>query len=96
MRCHWTQGAVKHLSAIHEHLAQTSPTYARETVERLTSRSHQVLRFPLSGRKVPEYEIHNVREVIEGHYRIIYRVLPEQVDVLAVIHTARQLPRKFR
>jgi plasmid stabilization system protein ParE len=33
-----------------------------------------------------------VREVIEGAYRIIYRILLDRVDVVAVIHGARELP----
>jgi plasmid stabilization system protein ParE len=41
---------------------------------------------------VPEYEQENVREVIEGAYRIIYLILPHQIDVLAVVHSARELP----
>jgi len=32
-----------------------------------------------------------VREVIEGHYRIIYFIKPDQIDVLAVIHGARDI-----
>ena len=61
-------------------------------VDRLTSRSKQLARFPESGRIVPEYEQPDVREVIEGAYRVIYRVLPDQLDVLAVVHSARELP----
>ena len=32
-----------------------------------------------------------VREIIEEPYRIIYRVKPNQVDIIAVIHGARNL-----
>lgn len=41
---------------------------------------------------VPEYEQEDVREVLEGAYRIIYRILPQQIDVLAVVDSARELP----
>jgi plasmid stabilization system protein ParE len=41
---------------------------------------------------VPEYDAENVREVIDKPYRIIYRIKPDQVDVLAVIHGAQRLP----
>ena len=60
-------------------------------VDRLTRRSVQIGEFPLSGRTVPEYEMSQVREVIEGPYRIIYWVKPDQIDVLAVIHGARDV-----
>jgi len=40
---------------------------------------------------VLEYEAEDIREIIEKPYRIIYRIKPEQIDVLAVIHGAQLL-----
>ena len=62
-------------------------------VDRLTCRSQQIADFPLSGRRVPEYEIDQIREVIEGPYRIIYYIKPDQIDVLAVLHGAQDALR---
>jgi toxin ParE1/3/4 len=92
VRVHWTDTAAAHLTALHDYIALDSSFYARRTVDRLTSRSKQLARYPHSGRMVPEYEQEDVREVIEGAYRIIYRILPQQIDVLAVVHSARELP----
>ena len=58
-------------------------------VDRLTGRSEQIADFPFSGRRVPEYEIDQIREIIEGPYRIIYYIKSDQIDVLAVIHGAQ-------
>jgi plasmid stabilization system protein ParE len=41
---------------------------------------------------VPEYEVPDIREVIERPYRIIYRIKADQIDVLAVVHSAQLLP----
>ena len=41
---------------------------------------------------VPEYQDIDIREVIEPPYRIVYRVTPNRVDVLAVFHGAQLLP----
>ena len=51
----------------------------------------QIAEFPHSGRKVPEYESDEVREVLEWPYRIIYliEVASSRVDLLAVIHGSR-------
>jgi len=65
-------------------------------VDRLTQRSEQIATFPWSGRKVPEYEAENIREVIEESYRIIYRIKPNQLDVLAVIHSSQLLSLEFK
>jgi len=88
MKVHWTDTARAHLKAIHTYIGQDSPHFARRTVDRLTRRSQQIARFPFSGRRVPEYDIDSIREVIEGSYRIIYYVKSDQIDVLAVIHGA--------
>lgn len=93
MKVHWTDTAGGHLDAICAHIALDSPAYAKRMVDRLTHRSQQIADFPFSGRRVPEYDIDKIREVIEGPYRIIYHIKPDQVDVVAVIHGAMDVLR---
>jgi plasmid stabilization system protein ParE len=95
MNVKWTDSATRHLSQIHDYIAQDSPRYALAMVDRITLRSKQCGKFPLMAAKVPEYDRDDIREVLELPYRIIYRVLPDRVDVLAVIHGARQLPKNI-
>jgi toxin ParE1/3/4 len=92
MKVYWSLNAIKHLTNIYEYIALNSPTYAIRMVDRITRRSEQIASQPLSGRKVPEYEIEEIRELIEKPYRIIYRVKQDQIEVLAVIHAAQLLP----
>jgi len=91
MIVHWTENAIEHLVNIYEYIAINSPTYGKKMVDRITRRSEQIAEHPLSGRKVPEYDAEDIRELIEKPYRIIYRIKPDQIDVLAVIHGARLL-----
>ncbi len=72
--------------------ASIAPTYAKRTVDKITRRSEQITNQPHSGRKVPEYDAKNIRELIEKPYRIIYRIKPNQIDVVAVIHSAQLMP----
>jgi len=95
MRIHWTQNAVEHLVNIYEHIALNSPTYAKGMVDKITRRSEQIADQPLSGRKVPEYQSDDIRELIEKPYRIVYRIKADQIDVVAVIHGARLLPEEI-
>jgi len=88
---HWTDTAEAHLAAIYRHIARDSPEYAKRMVDRLTRRSIQVADFPLSGRKVPEYNFEQIREIIEGPYRIVYHIRSDQIDVIAVLHGARDV-----
>jgi plasmid stabilization system protein ParE len=90
VKVHSSETAFKHLQAIHAHIARTSPGYALRMVDRLTRRSQQIAEIPLSGRTVREFEHEQIREILEGPYRIIYHIKADQIDILAVIHSARQ------
>ena len=89
---HWSEAALAQLAAIAEHIGATSPIYAERVVDRLTLRCEQAQHLPLSGRSVPEYDRQDVREFIEPPYRIIYRVNPDRITVLAVVHGRQNLP----
>jgi len=84
MKVHWTDTAEAHLDAIYEYISQNSTTYALRTVDRITKRSQQIGVFPLSGRKVPEYDLDQIREVFSEAYRIIYYIKPDQIDSIWV------------
>ena len=45
----------------------------------------------MSGRKVPEFDEENIRELIAYSYRIIYAVEKDEVTIAAVIHGRRML-----
>lgn len=92
MRVLWTDAAIAQLHAIYNYVATTSPEYALRLIDRLTKRSVQIATFPFSGRMVPEYELNEIRQVLEGSYRIIYLIKDsdKQIEVLAIIHMARQ------
>ena len=81
-----------HLRHIHIYIGQSSPGYASRIVNRLTRRSQQIAQFPESDRIVPETDLPQIREVMEGPYRIMYHITPDQVDSIAVIHGSQQTP----
>jgi toxin ParE1/3/4 len=87
----WSDTAVQHLAAIYSYVAQNSPVYATVLIDRLTKRSQQIAKFPLSGRIVPEFKTRQIREIIEGSYRIIYYVKANQIDIVAVLHGSQQI-----
>ena len=95
MKVRWTENAIDNLAGIYEYIASNSPTYARRMIDKITRRSEQIAENSLSGRKVPEFDAEDIREVLEKPYRIIYRVKPGQIDVIAVIHGARLMPEDF-
>ena len=51
--------------------------------------------YPESGKSVPEIKSPLIRELIEGNYRIIYRIISaDQIDILTVYHSKRILKSK--
>ena len=92
MRVQWTSTAIGHLQNIYTYIRQGSPEYALRVVDRLTRRSEQIGQFPESGRIVPEADFPQIREVLEGPYRVMYHIKPDQVDIIAVIHGSQQTP----
>jgi plasmid stabilization system protein ParE len=80
------------LRAIHDYIARDSKLYAKRMVARLKHATDRLKTFPLSGGMVPEWQDPELREVICGAYRIIYRPEAKRVVVLTVIHGARLLP----
>jgi toxin ParE1/3/4 len=88
----WTVSAIEQLAGIHEFIAQGSAEYARRVVDRLTRRAEQIAVFPFSGRIVPEADLPQLREIIEGPYRIIYHIKSDQIDIVTILHGARQTP----
>ncbi len=92
-KIHWTKNAEDHLDSIYEYIAKNSTTYALRTVDRITRKSQQIASFPLSGRRVPGYDMDQIREVFADPYRIINYIKPVQIDVISVIHGAMDVLR---
>ena len=92
MRVHWTARAEIRLDAIHAYIAQDNPAAASRVTARVLRRSRQIATFPKSGRRVPDYARDDVRELIEGNYRIIYRLEARRISILTVRHVKQILP----
>ncbi len=93
MIVHWTEAALSDLRAVEAYIARHSAQYARGMIERIFARSERLVAQPQLGPVVPEYDDEALRELFEDPYRIVYRVLEAQVDIVAVVHAARRLPR---
>ncbi len=61
-------------------------------VDRIITRAESLDTLSFRGRRVPEYDRENVREVSEPPYRIIYRVTANVVQILTIMHERQLLP----
>jgi plasmid stabilization system protein ParE len=91
VRLRWSARARRHLAQIEAYIARDSPGNARRFVARLTRSPTRLEVFPEGGRPVPEWEGTACREVPFDEYRIIYRVLASEVEIIAVLHCKRDL-----
>ena len=94
MSVQWADTAVDQLVAIRDYIAQSSPAYAQTLAARIVARAESLDGQPLFGAEVPEYGDPAVREVFEHPYRVLYRVDGTDVRIVAVVHSARLLPRR--
>jgi len=83
------------LEGIAEYISRDSRRYAKLQVLKLKNRTIILKSQIRSGKIVPEINKENIRELVEGRYRIIYKIVTkDQVDILTIHHTARDLKRR--
>src|SRR5258706_10558214 len=92
----WNKIALDDLEQIAEYIAKDSERYAARTVQKIFDRAEILKASPYGGRKVPEMNYENIRELIEGNYRIIYEIhSKDDIEILTVFHGARLLQNKL-
>ena len=70
-------------------ITKDSKYYATNVAHNIVSKADNLTDFPEIGRVVPEIGDENVRELIIYSYRLIYEVVPNGVNILAIIHGKR-------
>ncbi len=91
MKIVWTEPAVEDLRELQAYIARDSEMYASGFVERIILAAERLIDHPKLGRVVPETNDENVRELLHQRYRIIYRITNDCIEMLSVIHGARDL-----
>jgi plasmid stabilization system protein ParE len=93
-RVRWTKTARADLELIVDFIAEDSVGNAVGVLDRLEERAEALRLAAERGRVVPELKVLDVfqyRELIERPWRIVYRIEPDQVVVLAVLDGRRDL-----
>ncbi|HEX9828491.1 MAG TPA: type II toxin-antitoxin system RelE/ParE family toxin [Flavobacteriaceae bacterium] len=95
VRINWTLQSVSDLKDIAEYISKDSKKYAKLWVIRISNRT-KILKSQIhSGKIVPEINQQSIRELIEGNYRIIYKIVNDnRIDILTIHHSARDLTRR--
>jgi toxin ParE1/3/4 len=95
MRVVWTRPALRDLDRIQDYVAADNPSAAARLVEQILDRTED----QLSGNSNigRPGRVRGTRELVLAGipYIVVYR-LKSQVEIVAVMHAARNWPRSFR
>lgn len=84
-----TAEAFGDLERIGDYIARDNPVRARSFVQELIEKARQLGDLPQGFPLVPRYAHLGVRRRAHGSYLIFYRVEPDQVTVIHVLHGAQ-------
>lgn len=94
MKIVWTRLALSDLDAAYSYIAANNPNAAVDMIDRIEKSINTLKQYPEMGRpgRIP-----GTKELIVNRTPFIlpYRVQGEQIEILAVIHAARQWPEIF-
>ena len=88
----WTPGAEADIAEIGSYLERVaSPAVATSVVTKIRAAALRVVDFPYAARMIPEFQDRERRETFVYEYRLMYRVEPDHIRILRVVHGRRLL-----
>jgi plasmid stabilization system protein ParE len=95
VRIIWTELAASELHEIYDFISQDSKLYARRQILRIRNKPKILKSSKYIGKIVDEIGIPVIRELIEGNYRIIYKILNEnEISILTIHHSSQDLTNR--
>lgn len=97
MKVFWLKRAANELQAERAYIAKQNPTAAEQVADYLYNASLSLEALPYNA---PESETKGIRDLIVTRYRypyiIRYRVKPDRVEVIRMIHGRRNWRKRFQ
>jgi toxin ParE1/3/4 len=87
----FTLQAIADIDEIATYISHDSIHYAALQVKKFFKKTEILEEHPLAGRIVPETGIKSIRELIEGNYRIIYKIVSKESIHVITVHHSRKL-----
>ncbi len=92
MKIIWAPLAIDRATEIAEYIALDNPTAAQKWIDLIFQEVELLVSSPQMGRVVPEIGSKQIRELIIGNYRIIYRIDKISISILTIRHGKQILP----
>jgi plasmid stabilization system protein ParE len=88
----WSARSLIDIDEIANYIAKDSYKYAEEQVRQFFLKVKVLEKYPSMGRMVPELQTETIRQILCGHYRIIYEILSKgKIAIITVHHQSRLL-----
>lgn len=94
MKIFWSPLAAQRLEDIFEYISTENSVAAFKMIKRIFKKVETISKFPRRGRKVPEANREEIRELFESEYRIIYRIESKRIYVLSIRNFKQLLTEK--
>jgi plasmid stabilization system protein ParE len=85
----WSSRAINDADLIFRYISLDSKYHAEKWLRKVSERTTILLTHPNLGRVVPERNDQSIREVIEGNYRIMYKISGTRIIIYRIIHSSR-------
>ena len=82
--------SLEDIEEIRTKIAQSSERNATSFVARIFTGAERLGEFPELGRIVPRFNRRDVRELILGNHKLVYRRAGDYVEILAVLYGAQE------
>ena len=87
----WSNSAKNDLKQIYNYILKDSSFYAKKVVQDILSQVDILNEFPNMGKIVPELNDEKIREIFAYSYRIIYQIIGDNTEILALVHERRDV-----
>ncbi len=91
VKVEFSKQALTDLESIYNFIAQDSIKYAKYQINQLVQQTEIIADFPMIGYITPEKNNNNIREIVKGNYRVIYKVHSNKISILTFHHAKKRL-----
>ncbi|MEI6809659.1 MAG: type II toxin-antitoxin system RelE/ParE family toxin [bacterium] len=95
MKVTWSPLAIDRVAEIASYIAEDKPAAAEKWIHMIFAKAGQLASFPESGRHIAETCRRDIRELVLGNYRIIYRTDSRNVLILTVRNFKQEVPLRI-
>lgn len=89
----WSEAALLDVDEVCAYVSQKKPENAEIMADKIANAVQGLLDDPYIGRKIPEYNQEHLRERIVDGYRVLYRITPDLIEVVAIFSDRNRLPK---